>query len=523
MDRRLFFKTLGMLTAISATRGRFAFSSNNAGVTIRRPAGLSNEADPATSNSPSRRAAVIGAGVAGLAAARTLAQSGWQVDVFEKADTPGGFCSTLNIDGFDFDLGPHVFHGSIRHVVPFKPGDLDSAHFSESFIAGGKFLNFPRDLLSPGYVADIVATLAKNTWNPERFDAPDLESLAAASYGERAAKEFFKPLIQKWCGAPLNSLDRRYFASRMHSRLNVDSVMDYLRSGYAAAERRLSRSLGGSADHKPNIGPDGIQDAPGYAGRIGAKIVPQRLAEDMGSLRIHLNRPVQSLGVEQGRIVWLEAESVQIRPDFVVSTAPLNRLAEMIRGSNDLKALAGLHYLNVVFVFVRARRNHLLNTEWTWIPDDGVPFYRMSEMKVLNKNHAPEDATGLCLEVTLADHDPKLKEPEAYWKRVATDFLKRVFSLQERDIIGMDVQTRECAYPDFTVRNTELISRCIAEPYRTGQTEHHFRTGIENLALAGRAGTFIYLLTPWAIMSGHQAAKKAVAHVVGSQGTIPTP
>jgi protoporphyrinogen oxidase len=169
----------------------------------------------------------------------------------------------------------------------------------------------------------------------------------------------------------------------------------------------------------------------------------------------------------------------------------------------------------VIFVFVRIKRNRMLNTEWTWIPDEGAPFYRMSEMKVLNKDHAPKDATGLCLEVTLADNDPKLKEPENYWKKLANDFLGRVFSLQEREIIGMDVVTREFAYPDFTVRNTELIARCIEEPYRTGQTEHRFRTGIENLALAGRAGTFVYLLTPWAIMSGQKAAKQAIAYASG--------
>jgi len=263
------------------------------------------------------------------------------------------------------------------------------------------------------------------------------------------------------------------------------------------------------------LGPDGIPDAPGYAGRIGAQIVPHRLAEGIGNLRIHPNTPVQALGVEQGRIVWLEAGGMQMRPDFVVSTAPLNRVAEMIRGSNHLKALAGLRYLNVVFVFARIGRERLLNTEWTWIPDDGVPFYRMSEMKVLNRKHAPENATGICLEVTLPDRDPKLKEPHRYWKRLATDFLKRVFGLPERDIIGMDVQIRECAYPDFTVPNTELIASAIEEPYRSGQTSHRFRTGIENLALAGRAGTFIYLLTPWAIMSGLKAAEQAQAFAAG--------
>jgi protoporphyrinogen oxidase len=511
MDRRFFLKTIGLLGALAATHSRFA--AGNGSILhnteeMRRLVALDEQAATRAAHAP--RAAVIGAGVAGLSAARTLEQAGWQVDVFEKDPAPGGFCSTLDIDGFTFDLGPHVFNGSIRHVVPFKPDDLDPAVFSESFLIGDRFLNFPNDLLTPSYIPDMVATLARNTWNPERLNARDMESLATASYGDRATADIFRPLIEKWCRAPLSSLDSRYFASRMHGKLTAETAKHFVGHGFAVVEKSLSRPFRGSGNDNPTIGPDGIPDAAGYAGRIGAQIVPHRLAEGMSSLRIHPNRPVRALGVEQGRIVSLEADGMQMKPDVVVSTAPLNSLAGMIRGANDLESLAGLQYLNVVFIFVRIRRNRLLNTEWTWIPDAGVPFYRMSEMKVLNSVHAPKGATGLCLEATLADRDPKLKEPADYWKRLATDFLKRVFSLHDRDIIGMDVQTRACAYPDFTVKNTALIAGCTSKPYGTGQTTHRFRTGIENLVLAGRAGTFVYLLTPAAIISGQKAAKEAM-------------
>lgn len=513
MDRRFFLKTIGLLGAMAVSPGRFAAGrgefSLQAEEVRRRLIALAEQSTAGAAQAPS--AAVIGAGVAGLSAARTLVQAGWQVDVFEKDSAPGGFCSTLHFDGFAFDLGPHVFHASIRNVVSFKPDDLDPATFSESFLVHDRFLKFPDDLLTPYYIPDMVATLARNTWNPERLNAQDLESLAAASYGERAVTEIFRPLIEKWCRAPLSSLDARYFASRMHTKLTTEAALHVVKHECEVLEQRLSRLFGRGGDAKPTVGPDGIPNAPGYAGRIGAQIVPQRLADGMSGLRIHLGKPVRVLEVEKGRIVALEADGMQVKPDAVVSTAPLNHLAAMIHGADDLKPLAGLHYLNIVFIFARIRRDRLLNTEWTWIPDAGVPFYRMSEMKVFNPKHAPEHATGLCLEVTLADGDPKLKEPEDHWKRLAADFIKRVFTLQDRDIIGMDVVTRASAYPDFTVRNTALIGSCTKEPYRTGQTAHGFRTGIENLALAGRAGTFVYLLTPASVISGQQAAKEAMA------------
>jgi phytoene desaturase len=54
----------------------------------------------------SRRVAVVGAGVGGLAAAARLAHLGFEVDVYEKGAGPGGRCGRLSIDGFHFDTGP---------------------------------------------------------------------------------------------------------------------------------------------------------------------------------------------------------------------------------------------------------------------------------------------------------------------------------------------------------------------------------------------------------------------------------
>lgn len=52
------------------------------------------------------KVAVIGAGVAGLAAARTLTDQDVDVTVFEKSALPGGRCTTFSKDGFIFDMGP---------------------------------------------------------------------------------------------------------------------------------------------------------------------------------------------------------------------------------------------------------------------------------------------------------------------------------------------------------------------------------------------------------------------------------
>ena len=53
--------------------------------------------------------AVVGAGLAGLAAARTLQQSGFECTVFERSAGVGGRCSTRKVDDYVFDTGVTSF------------------------------------------------------------------------------------------------------------------------------------------------------------------------------------------------------------------------------------------------------------------------------------------------------------------------------------------------------------------------------------------------------------------------------
>ena len=64
---------------------------------------------PSKPPAANRRVAVIGAGIAGMACARTLAQAGHQVTVFEKSRGAGGRMSTRNTEFGAFDHGAQYF------------------------------------------------------------------------------------------------------------------------------------------------------------------------------------------------------------------------------------------------------------------------------------------------------------------------------------------------------------------------------------------------------------------------------
>ena len=56
-----------------------------------------------------KKAAVIGAGVGGLAIAIRLAVKGYRVTVFEKYKQVGGKLNQIEMNGFRFDTGPSLF------------------------------------------------------------------------------------------------------------------------------------------------------------------------------------------------------------------------------------------------------------------------------------------------------------------------------------------------------------------------------------------------------------------------------
>ncbi len=56
-----------------------------------------------------KRAAIIGAGISGLASSIRLSKAGYAVDVYEKNDHPGGKLSELRMGEYRFDMGPSLF------------------------------------------------------------------------------------------------------------------------------------------------------------------------------------------------------------------------------------------------------------------------------------------------------------------------------------------------------------------------------------------------------------------------------
>ncbi|MCP9237365.1 1-hydroxycarotenoid 3,4-desaturase CrtD [Lewinella sp. JB7] len=131
------------------------------------------------------KTAVIGAGIAGLAAAVRLAAAGHAVDVYETSDGPGGKLSEFSLPGgYRFDFGPSLF------TMP--------QYVDELFVLAGED---PRDHFNYTRLPEVC-----RYWWPDgtRFTAPastaDLVRSAAETFDvpERAVREFMDTAARKY-------------------------------------------------------------------------------------------------------------------------------------------------------------------------------------------------------------------------------------------------------------------------------------------------------------------------------------
>lgn len=115
-----------------------------------------------------KSAAIIGSGIAGMAAAIRLAVIGFEVHVYENNEYPGGKLSLIEKNGYRFDTGPSLFTqpGNIEELFAFA-GEPIASYFSYTGVSTACSYFFED------------GTLFKAASNSEKFIADAAEQLNA--------------------------------------------------------------------------------------------------------------------------------------------------------------------------------------------------------------------------------------------------------------------------------------------------------------------------------------------------------
>ena len=279
---------------------------------------------------PADRVVIVGAGPGGLASAMLLAKAGVEVTVIEKRDTVGGRTSTMEVDGFRFDVGPTFFlypqvlreifaatGHSLEKEVPMHRLD---PQYRLVFGGGGTVDATPdvermkREIgaISPADAARLEAYFRDNREKLQRFE-PILQT-AFESWRDLVTPEMLRmlPLVRPW--RSLDSDLRKYFKDE-RIRLGFSFQSKYLGMSPFSCPSLFSILSFLEYEH-------GVFHPVGGCGAVTQAMA--RIAEGMG-VRILCNTSVSEMLFEGRRAVGVRFEddggSQTLMADAVVVNA----------------------------------------------------------------------------------------------------------------------------------------------------------------------------------------------------------
>ena len=272
------------------------------------------------------RAAVVGAGLGGLAAAVRLRAAGWRVAVLEALDQPGGRARVFHRDGFTFDAGPTVITAPHLIAELFELVGRDPRDYF-SLVPVDPFYRIHFD---DGSTFDYTGNEERLLAQIARFEPRDVDGYRRLA---RLAERIFETGFTQLADKPFH---------RLSDMLRVLPAMLRLQSwrsvhGLVARhirDPRLRQALtfepllvGGDPFRSPAIyllihwleRKWGVHFALGGTTSIVHALV--RLLEELG-VDIRLGTPVEEIVVERGRAVAVRTSSGERVPAaLVVSNA----------------------------------------------------------------------------------------------------------------------------------------------------------------------------------------------------------
>ncbi len=365
------------------------------------------------------RFCIIGAGIAGLAAAFRLARAGHAVEVFEREESVGGLISTFDLAGTRIERYYHFLCGGDDGYLKLceELGIADRIRFVRSrtgFFHEGREYGFttPLDLLrfapiplSQRVRFGLFALEAR--W---RTEWRQLDEIVARPWlidriGRQAYDVIWHPLLAMKFGDLYDGISAAWVWHRLHRVARSKGRMGYLEGGTQFLLDTLTSRI-----------------------------------ETAGG-RIHRGRSVRRLVIESGRVAGIGLDDgTSVQCDRVISTLPMELLADLLPEDCGGYAaeLRRVRYIGVVCAVFKLKKPVTRNF-WLNINDSRVPCNGIIEYTNLNPMKELDGHIAYVPYYVAADQAPYTADDETVFRQ-SWDALRRVSpGLIDDDVIDWRV------------------------------------------------------------------------------------
>ncbi|HDL52383.1 MAG TPA: FAD-dependent oxidoreductase, partial [Proteobacteria bacterium] len=338
---------------------------------------------------------IIGAGLAGLSAARALRRADVEVLVLERENRVGGLCRTETVDGFAFDYTGHLLHlreGRVRDMIIGElAGKLTEHVRNASVFLKETYVPFPIQAnfgsLRPNLVKRCIRDFRRAAKAVMPVD-PSFVRWARAQFGDTLAELFMIPYNRKLYIHPLEEMEPSWTSWSVPRPTAEEMEM---------------------AARGEDPGTFGYNAAFYYPTHGGIEMLPGMLSGGLDDI-IALNTGVVRIDAERKVVTTDDGREIGYRS--LISTTPLPALLEMVTEPswNSAGIPAGgakkLRHSSVVGYCLGLDGPVLRDEHWIYFPEANFPFYRVGVFTNFSADLAPEGASSLYVEVAHRPGEP---------------------------------------------------------------------------------------------------------------------
>ncbi len=425
---------------------------------------------------------IIGAGLAGLAAADALAAAGREVEIFEANPYWGGRANSICKEGFVFDEGPHVSFTqdrAVQDVFTRGAGNVEefSARITNAF--QGNWITHPAQChlygLKPDLVADCIVDFVSAQQNPPKVQT--YADWCYAMFGKTFAETFAFAYTRKYWTREAADLSTDWVGVRIYPPTLKEVIRGALEPEQKGNFHYLSRF------RYPITG--------GYRSFLQALVRPNL---------IRLNKKLIGLDIRTKKAIFNDGSVSHY--DRLISSMPLPELIGIIPAEevsqNVQSAARNLLCSSVVLVDVAVNKRDLFNHHWFYVYDEDISFARGHFPHRLSPNNAPPGKGAIQLEIYYSFHRPLPCKPSNLLERVAKELIKLNILTSEREILW--IRHREIQYANVIFDHSRAGALQTICPWLKTHGIH----------LAGRYGEWGYLWSDDAARSGWKAAAEII-------------
>ena len=256
------------------------------------------------------------------------------------------------------------------------------------------------------------------------------------SYGAALADEVALPLIEAWSGASAEDLSAAVGESLPGS---IAKTL-YLKAASKVTGRAVACGYNREMPETPGV----YHVYP----EKGVSILCEKLAVGFED-RIKLETPVEEIIVENEKVVAVKAKGEVNEVSAVVSTAPANILAKLVRGTNALEQFKAFRYRPMIFVNMKFDARGLLPDTVLWFPEKEFPFFRLTEATWSMPWLAPAGKTMITVDIGCEKGDEFWEMPDEDMIELCLENLVRVIPDVREKFLGAKILKTPIAYPVF--------------------------------------------------------------------------